>query len=35
MEPHPIVAERKLEALRHALGEAVLAALVEPRVGSR
>jgi type IV secretion system protein VirB11 len=32
MEPHPIVAERKLEALRHALGEAVLAALVEPRV---
>lgn len=32
MQPHPIVAERKLEALRHALGETVLAALVEPRV---
>lgn len=32
MTTHPIVAERKLEALRHALGEAVLAALVEPAV---
>ncbi|MBB5745721.1 P-type conjugative transfer ATPase TrbB [Brevundimonas variabilis] len=32
MTPHPIVAERKLEALRHALGETVLAALVEPAV---
>jgi P-type conjugative transfer ATPase TrbB len=29
---HPIVAERKLEALRHALGDTVLAALVEPTV---
>lgn len=30
--PHPIVAERKLEALRHALGQEVLAALLEPAV---
>lgn len=30
--PHPIVAERKLEALRHALGNEVLAALLEPAV---
>jgi P-type conjugative transfer ATPase TrbB len=29
---HPIIAERKLEALRHALGDTVLAALVEPAV---
>lgn len=28
MTPHPIVAERKLEALRHALGPRILAALV-------
>lgn len=32
MTVHPIVAERKLEALRHALGPTVLAALVEPTV---
>lgn len=32
MTPHPIVAERKLEALRHALGATVLAALEEPAV---
>lgn len=32
MAIHPIVAERKLEALRHALGPVVLAALVEPAV---
>lgn len=32
MAPHPIIAERKLEALRHALGEAVLAALEAPEV---
>lgn len=32
MMPHPIAAERKLEALRHALGETVLAALEEPAV---
>lgn len=32
MTPHPIVSERKLEALRHALGGEVLAALTEPRV---
>lgn len=32
MAPHPIVAERKLEALRHALGATVLAALEEPAV---
>jgi type IV secretion system protein VirB11 len=30
--PHPIVAERKLEALRHALGAQVLSALLEPKV---
>lgn len=29
---HPIIAERRLEALRHALGPDVLAALVDPRV---
>jgi P-type conjugative transfer ATPase TrbB len=32
MAVHPIVAERKLEALRHALGSTVLAALEEPAV---
>ncbi|MDI1326984.1 MAG: P-type conjugative transfer ATPase TrbB [Brevundimonas sp.] len=32
MAVHPIVAERKLEALRHALGATVLAALDEPAV---
>jgi len=32
MAVHPIIAGRKLEALRHALGETVLAALVEPDV---
>ena len=32
MAPHPIIAERKLEALRHALGATVLAALEEPTV---
>lgn len=32
MQSHPIVAERKLEALRHALGESVLAALCDPAV---
>lgn len=32
MAPHPIIAERKLEALRHALGETVLAALEAPEV---
>jgi len=32
MTAHPIIAERKLEALRHALGETVLSALVEPEV---
>ena len=32
MTVHPIVAERKLDALRHALGPAILAALVEPAV---
>lgn len=32
MAPHPIIAERKLEALRHALGETVLAALEAPDV---
>lgn len=32
MTVHPIVAERKLEALRHALGPAILAALIEPAV---
>jgi len=30
--PHPIIAERKSEALRHALGATVLAALEEPAV---
>lgn len=29
---HPVVAERRLEALRHALGPTVLSALVEPAV---
>ena len=29
---HPIVVERKLEALRHALGDVVLSALLEPAV---
>ncbi len=32
MATHPIVAERKLEALRHALGPTVLAALEDPAV---
>lgn len=32
MAPHPIIAERRLEALRHALGATVLAALEEPAV---
>lgn len=32
MADHPIIAGRRLEALRHALGETVLAALVEPAV---
>lgn len=32
MTAHPIVVERKLEALRHALGPAILAALLEPAV---
>ena len=32
MTPHPIVVERKLEALRHALGPDVLTALVDPAV---
>jgi len=32
MTPHPIVAERKLAALRHALGDAILAALSAPEV---
>lgn len=32
MNDHPVIANRKLEALRHALGETVLAALVEPAV---
>ena len=32
MTVHPIVAERKLAALRHALGPAVLDALIEPAV---
>lgn len=32
MAAHPIIAERKLEALRHAMGDTVLAALVEPAV---
>jgi hypothetical protein len=29
---HPIIAERRLEALRHALGPEVLAALVDPQI---
>ncbi len=29
---HPIIAERRLEALRHALGAQVLAALIDPEV---
>lgn len=32
MAAHPIIAERKLEALRHALGQTVLSALTEPKV---
>jgi P-type conjugative transfer ATPase TrbB len=32
MAGHPIIAERKLEALRHSLGDTILAALVEPAV---
>lgn len=32
MAVHPIIAERKLEALRHALGRTVLAALSDPTV---
>lgn len=32
MAAHPLIAERKLQALRHALGETVLAALLDPRV---
>jgi len=32
MAAHPIIASRKLEALRHALGDTVLAALVESEV---
>ena len=32
MTAHPLIAERKLEALRHALGEVVLAALIDPEV---
>lgn len=32
MAAHPIIAERRLEALRHALGETVLAALEAPEV---
>jgi len=32
MSAHPVIASRKLEALRHALGDTVLAALVEPEV---
>ncbi|WP_313453343.1 P-type conjugative transfer ATPase TrbB [Brevundimonas sp.] len=32
MDVHPIIAGRRLEALRHALGDVVLAALVEPTV---
>ncbi len=32
MSDHPVIASRKLEALRHALGDTVLAALVEPQV---
>ncbi|MFN7606989.1 MAG: hypothetical protein ACK5RU_13895 [Hyphomonadaceae bacterium] len=29
---HPIIAERRLEALRHALGPQVLVALIDPEV---
>lgn len=32
MSNHPLIASRKLEALRHALGETVLRALIEPAV---
>lgn len=32
MTLHPVVAERKLEALRHAMGSAILTALVDPEV---
>jgi len=32
MAEHPLIASRRLEALRHALGETVLAALVDPAV---
>nr|WP_295238824.1 P-type conjugative transfer ATPase TrbB [uncultured Brevundimonas sp.] len=32
MSAHPVVGERKLEALRHALGPDVLAALIDPHV---
>jgi type IV secretion system protein VirB11 len=32
MRPHPIAVERRLEALRHALGPVVLAALEDPQV---
>ncbi|MFA4952358.1 MULTISPECIES: P-type conjugative transfer ATPase TrbB [Brevundimonas] len=32
MAAHPLIAERKLEALRHALGDTVLAALLDPAV---
>jgi P-type conjugative transfer ATPase TrbB len=32
MAEHPIIASRRLEALRHALGDVVLAALVDPGV---
>lgn len=32
MTVHPLISERKLDALRHALGETILAALVDPGV---
>lgn len=32
MTPHPLAAERRLHALQHALGEAVMAALADPLV---
>lgn len=32
MAHHPVIASRRLEALRHALGERILAALVDPAV---
>lgn len=32
MSAHPIVAERKLDALRHALGQTILDALLDPQV---